>query len=110
MRFAAGQRWISEPEPELGLGIVLDVETGRVKMFFPASNGMRLYAAAAAPLRRVRFKIGDTVRSHEGESFVVQIVNERSDGVVTYGGPKGERLVETQLSDILTFDKPGERI
>jgi len=110
MRFAAGQRWISEPEPELGLGIVLDVEPGRVKMFFPASNAMRLYAEAAAPLRRVRFKVGDTVHSHEGESFVVTVVNERSDGIVTYSSPKGERLIETQLSDILTWDKPGDRI
>ncbi len=110
MRFAAGQRWISEPEPELGLGIVLDVEPGRVKMFFPASNAMRLYAEAAAPLRRVRFKVGDKVHSHEGENFAVAIVSERSDGVITYGGPKGERLIETQLSDILTWDKPGDRI
>ena len=110
MRFAAGQRWISEPEPELGLGIVLDVEPGRVKMFFPASNAMRLYAEAAAPLRRVRFKVGDTIHSHDGASFVVTVVNERSDGVVTYGSPTGERLVETQLSDILTWDKPGDRI
>ena len=110
MRFAAGQRWISEPEPELGLGIVLDVEPGRVKMFFPASNAMRLYAESVAPLRRVRFKVGDTVRSHEGESFGVAVVSERSDGVVTYGGAKGERLIETQLSDILTWDKPGDRI
>ncbi|MEI6561263.1 MAG: RNA polymerase-associated protein RapA [Verrucomicrobiota bacterium] len=110
MRFAAGQRWISEPEPELGLGIVLDVEPGRVKMFFPASNAMRLYAEAAAPLRRVRFKVGDKVHSHEGESFSVVVVSERSDGVISYGGPKGERLVETQLSDILTWDKPGDRI
>ena len=110
MRFAAGQRWISEPEPELGLGIVLDVEPGRVKMFFPASNAMRLYAEAAAPLRRVRFKVGESVHSHEGESFVVTVVSERSDGVVTYGGPKGERIVESQLSDILTWDKPGDRI
>lgn len=110
MRFAAGQRWISEPEPELGLGIVLDIESNRVKMFFPASNAMRLYAGASAPLRRVRFKVADTVRSHEGESFVVQIVNERSDGVLTYGGPKGERLCETQLCDTLTYDQPGDRI
>ena len=110
MRFAAGQRWISEPEPELGLGIVLGVEPGRVNLFFPASNAMRLYAEAAAPLRRVRFKVGDTVHSHDGASFVVAVVNERSDGVVTYGSPKGDRLVETQLSDILTWDKPGDRI
>ena len=110
MRFAAGQRWISEPEPELGLGIVLEVESGRVKMFFPASNGMRLYAAPSAPLRRVRFKVGDKIRSHEGEGFVVQIVNERSDGVLTYGGPKGERLAESALCDTLTYDRPGDRI
>ncbi len=110
MRFAAGQRWISEPEPELGLGIVLGIEPGRVKMFFPASNAMRLYAEAAAPLRRIRFKVGDKIHSHDGVSFVVTVVNERSDGVVTYGSPTGERLVETQLSDTLTWDKPAERI
>ncbi|MDD5350929.1 MAG: RNA polymerase-associated protein RapA [Chthoniobacteraceae bacterium] len=110
MRFAPGQRWISEPEPELGLGIVLGVEPGRVNLFFPASNAMRLYAEAAAPLRRIRFKVGDTVHAHDGDTFVVTVVNERSDGVVTYGSPTGERLVETQLSDILTWDKPGDRI
>jgi len=79
-------------------------------MFFPASNGMRLYAAASAPLRRVRFKVGDSIRSHEGESFVVQIINERSDGVLTYGGPKGERLAESALCDTLSYDQPGDRI
>lgn len=110
MRFSEGQRWISEPEPELGLGIVLAVEPGRVKMFFPASNAIRLYAEGAAPLRRIRFKVGDTVRSHDGGKFAVTIVNERSDGVITYGGPNEERLIETQLSDILTWDKPGDRI
>lgn len=110
MRFAAGQRWISEPEPELGLGIVLDVEHGRVKMFFPATNAMRLYAGESAPLRRVRFKVGEKISSHEGQSFVVELVNERADGVLTYGTEAGERLVETQLSDFLTFHKPGDRI
>lgn len=110
MRFASGQRWISEPEPELGLGIVLGVEPGRVNLFFPASNAMRMYAEASAPLRRIRFKVGDKVHSHDGASFVVAVVNERSDGVVTYGSPTGERIVETQLSDILTWDKPGDRI
>ncbi len=110
MRFAAGQRWISEPEPELGVGIVLDVEQGRVKMFFPACNGVRLYAAESAPLRRVKFKVGDTVTSHEGESFVVQMVIDRADGVLTYAGPNGERLIETQLSDVLLVDEPDERI
>lgn len=110
MRFAAGQRWISEPEPELGLGIVVDVEPNRVQVFFPASNAMRLYASASAPLRRVRFDVNETIRSHEGESIVIQLVSERADGVLTYVGTNGERLIETQLSDQLTFDKPGDRI
>lgn len=79
-------------------------------MFFPACNGVRLYAAESAPLRRVKFKVGDTVTSHEGESFEVQMVIDRADGVLTYGGPNGERLIETQLSDVLLVDKPSERI
>ena len=36
----AGQRWVSDSEPELGLGIVLKAEFGRAEIFFPAANEM----------------------------------------------------------------------
>ena len=33
--FAIGQRWISEPEPELGLGTIMETGEGRVQVLTP---------------------------------------------------------------------------
>jgi ATP-dependent helicase HepA len=48
--FLPGQRWISETEPELGLGTVISYEFNRVVMLFIASSERRTYAADNAPL------------------------------------------------------------
>ena len=65
--FVSGQRWISESEPELGMGCVVEVSPRRVKLRFPsAEGGMREYAVPGAPLVRVRFKPGDTVGGPAG--------------------------------------------
>ena len=45
-----GQRWTSDTEPELGLGIVLKSEYGRAEIFFPAAGEHRQYALASAPI------------------------------------------------------------
>ncbi|HEV7405428.1 MAG TPA: hypothetical protein VGO11_20965 [Chthoniobacteraceae bacterium] len=47
-----GQRWVSDSEPELGLGMVIKQEFGRVHVHFPAANEQRQYALKSAPLRR----------------------------------------------------------
>ena len=60
---APGQRWISETEPELGLGIMLKVEFKRVEVMFPAANEQRQYALASAPLRRVQLKPGEQLET-----------------------------------------------
>ncbi len=44
MTLQKGQRWISESEPELGVGVVVDVAPGRVFLLFRASNTLRQYA------------------------------------------------------------------
>ena len=46
-----GQRWVSDTEPELGLGIILKAEAGRVEVFFHAAGEQRQYAMESAPLR-----------------------------------------------------------
>ena len=66
-----GQRWVSNSEPELGIGVIGKAEYGRVQMFFPAAQQARVYAMASAPLRRVRFAPGDTVKTHDGRSLNV---------------------------------------
>ena len=61
-----GQRWVSDSEPEMGLGIVLKTEFGRVEVMFPAAGEHRQYALKSAPLRRVRFEAGDRIKLHDG--------------------------------------------
>lgn len=107
-QFIIGQRWISESEPELGLGVIVDVESKTVTCFFPASKVDRRYGFQTAPLRRIRFIEGDEVKSQEGESFIVESVTEE-EGILTYVG-EGKALAETQLADTLSFSKPEERL
>ena len=78
-----GQRWVSDSEPELGLGIVLKAEFGRVELFFPAANGHRQYALKSAPLRRVQFSAGDRIKLHDGASLLVESAEEQ-DGLLVY--------------------------
>jgi len=51
--FIPGQRWISESEPELGLGTVVRIGNGRVQVEFKAAGETRTYAVEQAPLKRV---------------------------------------------------------
>src|SRR5689334_3210506 len=103
-----GQRWISDSEPELGLGAVTSVTRLTVSLAFAASGEKREYARDNAPLRRVRFHAGDAVKDREGRTFVIASVDERR-GLLFYRG--GEReMCETDLFDALSFDKPEERL
>ena len=103
-----GQRWISETEPELGLGVIREVTARMLKVEFPASGETRQYALDNAPLRRVRFRAGDLVQGQGNVSLRVQSVTER-DGLLCYHGPGGQ-LWETELSDTLGFNQPDERL
>ena len=104
----AGQRWVSDTEPELGLGIVLKCEYGRAEIFFPAASEHRQYALGSAPIRRVRFQEGDSIKTHSGEAFVVDSISDDS-GLLTYrSGARG--ISEAELSDLISFSKPQERL
>lgn len=107
--FLPGQRWISETEPELGLGLVTHIEVRRVQVEFPATRENRIYAADRAPLRRARFAPGDMVHGPGGLSFAVESVSENG-GLLTYAGPAGERLPEADLVGTLRYDKPEQRL
>ena len=106
--FHPGQRWISETEPELGLGSVRRVTPRTVTIVFTASDETREYARDNAPLRRVRFRAGDAVKSQADAVLVVQSVVER-DGIIFYQGD-GPELCETELSDAISFNQPQERL
>jgi len=111
--FVPGQRWISETEPELGLGTIIAYERNRVTVLFIASSERRTYAADNAPLTRVRFVKGDRVESVDGGVLLVREVEE-SDGLLVYLGQDEDggvaRLEEVELNHFMQFNKPQDRL
>src|SRR5436190_23898815 len=105
--FHQGQRWVSESEPELGLGSVLKVNDRTVTITFKASDATRQYAVNNAPLRRVRFQGGATIRNLKDLSIVVQSVLDRS-GLIFYRCG-GREIWEDDLHVQVTFHKDNER-
>lgn len=107
-KFLPGQRWISDSEPELGLGTVLEAGFRQVTLRFPAAEETRVYRIPGAPLRRVRLAPGDRARDRSGGVFVVERVEE-CDGLITYHGG-GRALPEGELLDRLSFSDPDKRL
>src|SRR5436190_3479962 len=103
-----GQRWVSDTEAELGLGIILKAEYGRVEVYFPAAKERRQYATESAPLRRVRFSAGDKIKTHEGVELIATTVEERG-GMLVYHTDTRE-VPEAELSDTISFSKPEDRL
>ena len=103
-----GQRWVSDGEPELGLGIIRKSGDGRVEIAFPAAGETRIYATDTAPLRRVRFMPGDRIKVQSGGEMTVSQVRERN-GLRIYETDGGE-VAEKDLSDSISFSKPEERL
>jgi len=103
MKTIPGQRWMSTSEPELGLGILLEVESRRLQILFPGTGELRLYAAQGAPIKRVTFEPGDMVYAQDGRSFTVISV-ENEAGLLTYIG-SSESLPEAHLADALDFNR-----
>ncbi len=103
-----GQRWVSDGEPELGLGIIRQSGDGRVEIAFPAAGETRIYAIDTAPLRRVRFMPGDRIKNHAGAEMTVEQVREER-GLRVYETHEGD-VPEADLSDSISFSKPEERL
>src|SRR5688572_33316012 len=106
--FQPEQRWISESEPELGLGSILKTTSRTVIVEFKASGQQREYARNNAPLRRVRFRPGDTIQNRKGRALTVESVTEEH-GLLRYRRGKQE-FREEDLSDTISFNKPEERL
>lgn len=103
-----GQRYLSEREPELGLGVVSRVEVSRIEVKFPATSETRLYARGTPVLRRVLFHVGETVASRDGSSFTIEAVEDEG-GVMFYVGG-GKRVREDTVSDLAGVSLPQERL
>ncbi|MBC7538763.1 MAG: DEAD/DEAH box helicase family protein [Bacteriovorax sp.] len=104
-----GQRYMSETEPELGLGKIILVESKTVKIAFPASKTERTYGSKGAPIKRVIFLAGDEISLRSGDKFTVDSIIDK-DGLVTYVINETTMYEEDQLSDAISFNKPEERL
>ena len=103
-----GQRWVSDAEPELGLGVVMSAGSGRVSILFPAADDRREYALDSAPVRRVAFEAGDHVKTQEGISGSIEEVKE--EGGFLHYQVKGEWIPEAALADTISFSSPLDRL
>ncbi len=102
-----GQRWISNAEPELGLGTLVRIEARNVQVLFATAGVLRHYALHSAPLTRAEFRPGQRVAGNK-QSFVVERVSQ-TDGLFTYHN--GERsLTESELDDAQPISRADERL
>lgn len=76
-QFAIGQRWLSDTETELGLGVVIDADERSVSILFPKSDETRLYSRNNAPLSRIVFNINDEIQDQEGIVWTVESSEEQ---------------------------------
>src|ERR1700722_18975767 len=107
MHYVPGQRWISNAEPELGLGTVLRVEGRTVQLAFPATGVVRQYSMLTAPLTRSEFRPGERV-SANGDSFVIEKI-ESHDGLLHYV-VNGRTIAEGELDDVQNVSKADARL
>lgn len=96
--FFLDQRWTSEGEPELGVGVVTELGNGRVKIEFRVAGETRLYAMEDAPLRRVLFKEGETITDKNQRPFFIERVQVGQE-LILYIGAEGV-LSEADLGEV----------
>ncbi len=121
--FAIGQRWLSDTESELGLGIVVAIEDRTVSILFPTHEETRVYARATAPLSRIIFGVGDVLTDDQGHCWRV-IAREAIQGVIRYTviepqhslshhdrlKQPAKNITETRLAAHLQLARPLERL
>jgi len=106
--FQAGQRWASQTEPELGIGLVQRVEQRLVVVRFEAGDETRHYALETHPLRRVEFRPKDTIKTRDGVVLTVRAVLQRG-GLFIYRCDDRD-VPESALCDTLNVDRPDLRL
>ena len=112
-KFTPGQRWVSDNDATLGLGIVQSVAFRTVQMEFPAADETRTYAKNNAPLTRVKFDIGESIKSMDGWYLSITKI-EHDSGTVRYHGIRDSgqatTMHECELSDEITFNLPQDKL
>jgi len=111
--FSAGQRWISDTEPDLGLGMVTETDHRTVTLDFSAVDESRRYARDSAPLTRLVLNVGDPLQLGEVKVDITGI-DVTAAGTLNYRVrmPEGDikPLPEALLPDTLSMNRPLDRL
>ncbi|MFA6302958.1 MAG: RNA polymerase-associated protein RapA [Legionella sp.] len=113
MIFIVGQRWISNTESQLGLGIITDVTRRQVSLLFPAANEERIYAIDSAPLSRITYKEGEEVVTTDMKKVKVTYAEDQH-GLFIYIGTDDLgnqiRVEERALNSFIKLSTPQQRL
>jgi ATP-dependent helicase HepA len=111
--FVPGQRWLSETQAELGLGLIVAVEDRRVEVAYPATGERKLYALPDPPLLRFALMPGERVRDQAGRDLRV-IARSDASGLIRYDCEDADgtqcELSESELDDRLALNRPLPRL
>jgi ATP-dependent helicase HepA len=100
---------MSQAEPELGLGTVLTLDDRNVTVLYSSAEETRRYAIRSAPLRRVRFGVGERLSDSDGNTFEISGLAEEGD-LIVYLTLDGRRVPEPLISDNIALSGPRERL
>ena len=111
--YAIGQRWVSNGEAELGLGIIKNNTGRQIEVSFPAAAEQRTYAAENAPLSRVIYPVGEQVKTDEDLRFIITARHD-INGCYIYQGDDdiGNEISihEMDLNSFVQFSQPQDRL
>ena len=113
MDYIVGQRWVSQAEPQMGLGIIAEADGRHITVHFPAIEEDRIYAADSAPLARIVFQAGDQIVNMQEQKLEVKAVEEMK-GLLYYlandGGGEERIVPEVQLGPQIQLESPTQRL
>lgn len=112
--FTVGQRWLSNTEADLGLGVVMAADNRTINMLFPAVKEDRTYAIAHAPITRLILSEGEKALHSDGwELKITSVTNQ--DGLYIYTGVRtdngeGATIIEVSLDHNVKLNQPEKRL
>ncbi len=111
--YVIGQRYLSQLDPHLGLGVIVDVEPRRVSVTFPAVAEDRTYASDNAPLTRLIYRTGDDIKLADGTEAEVLSIALRA-GIAHYAIRTATNqhmdISELQLAPEVALNQPEQRL
>ncbi|SIT05398.1 RNA polymerase-associated protein RapA [Neptunomonas antarctica] len=111
--FIPGQRWISNTEAELGLGMVTSNADRRVTIVYPAAEEERTYATDNAPISRVEYPVGDAISNSAGIRIKISERLEKNGCFIYIGlDDEGDEHIisEIDLDCHVQFNRPQDRL